>query len=721
MPNLFSGLLDKLAKATAAEVAKAAHTFTTADFLAGNPIPQPHDGGAAYSNSWVAHSCIKRIATDCAGVPLLILSDPEDTDSVVPDSHPLARLIADPSPDFSQSEMIQWWITWLQLRGEFFFHFDSWLAPKEIIFWRDPKYWHEQKTNGRVTGWTFQKGAERETFPRGAVFQHRFVNPDDPWRGQAPIQAAAKAYSIEVGADTLQEDVMRRGGERAVLYRAPPDTSLEQREQALAMLRGRRRHDGTVGKDVMLPNGVEVIDPRFIENDLSILDSQRAQPDKICAVFGMSKSLLGIEDIDKYATFQGRRDVYLTNTLVPMLHGIESTLDAYLKRNMGSQWRAYVRFDIAKLEAYAEQLRDKFEMANIAHMAGIPWAVCNERFQLGLPIDDIPGADDVLVPMGSVPMSKLIQEWEAEPGDHDPDMDGSTPPPAGPADDSPTEPPRGAAAPARKDGLTQALVNKRASDPRATLQRQIRITRAEKAMRDDWRKVVGAASKQAQRAVAGATNGERVNAAISAATLGLGDKLAAVAEKYHERAAGEGSRSIIELTSGKMSDAEVEVHKARAKWQPEVVDFIRQRQNLIKQMAQDLFDDVVSAAVDAVTKGIEGSELVSLVAERFGSAPGGLNRAVTIARTEIGSAYSVARNSEMKAQGFERHMWTTAEDEKVRREGDFDHAKCNGEVRNVGDKFSCGLEYPMAPGGEAGNVINCRCETIPLVAGMEGF
>jgi HK97 family phage portal protein len=718
MPNMFSGLLSKLARPAPAAVEKAAHTFTSADFMAGVPMPKP--GGntsGAYSNSWVTHACIKRMATDCAGVPLLILSDPDDTDSVVSDSHPLARLLRDPSPDFSQSEMIQWWVTWLQLRGEFFAHFDNWLAPKELVFWKDPSYWREQMAMGRVTGWQYQRGADAYTLPRGAVIQHRFINPDNPWRGLAPIVAAAKAYAIETGADTLQEDVMARGGERAVLYRAPADTTLEQREQALAMLRGRRRNDGTVGKDVMLPNGVEVIDPRFIENDLSILDSQAAQPDKICAVFGMSKSLLGIEDVDKYATFQGRRDVYLTNTLLPMLHGIESTLDAYLRRNMTSQWQAFVRFDIAKLEAYAEQLKAKFEMANAAHAAGLPWAVCNERFQLGLPIEDVPGADDVLVPMGSVPLTKLIEEWEADPGDPAPPTDGSTPPPDEPDPVPPAGSDDGAAAPASK-GLTQQLVNKRAADPRATLQRQIRITRAEKAMRDDWRKVVGAASKQAQRAVADATNADRVNAAISGATLGLGDKLVAVAEKYHQRAASEGSRSIIELTTGKMNDAEVEVHKARAAWQPEVEAFIKQRQNLVQGMAQELFDDVVSAAVDAVTKGVEGSELVSLVAERFGSAPGGLNRAVTIARTEIGSAYSIARHSEMKAQGFDKHMWTTAEDEKVRRE-EFDHAECNGQIRNVGDKFSCGLEYPMASGGAPGNVINCRCETIPVVSGME--
>ena len=133
----------------------------------------------------------------------------------------------------------------------------------------------------------------------------------------------------------------------------------------------------------------------------------------------------------------------------------------------------------------------------------------------------------------------------------------------------------------------------------------------------------------------------------------------------------------------------------------------------------DLFNDVLAAAVEAVRSGNEGDDLVKVVAERFGSGPGGLTRAVTIARTEIGSAYSVARNAEMTGQGFTRHQWLTASDEQVRdgsEPGEFDHSKCDGEVRDVGELFSCGLEFPMAPGGEAGNVINCRCETIPLVA-----
>jgi uncharacterized protein with gpF-like domain len=117
-------------------------------------------------------------------------------------------------------------------------------------------------------------------------------------------------------------------------------------------------------------------------------------------------------------------------------------------------------------------------------------------------------------------------------------------------------------------------------------------------------------------------------------------------------------------------------------------------------------------------EGASSSEVLNVIAERLGSGPGGGNRAVTIARTEIGTAYSVSRDAEMKAQGFDRHQWLTAGDDLV-RDGEFSHTSCDNEVRMIGELFPCGLAFPMAPGGEAGNVINCRCETIPLVAGME--
>lgn len=694
---------------------KAATTFDHATvFGQGLPMSLLNSKGVddAYSRSWVAYSCIKRIATDAAGVPMHVLRDPTDPDSVVPPTHPLAALIARPSPFFSQAELVQWMFTWLPLRGEFFIRFDDPRNPREMIFWTDPRWWKEQLVDERPARWTYQLGASHYSGSVAEVLQSRLVNPANPWRGLPPLQSAKYAYSIDTTADVLQSDVIDRGGERTVIWEFPSDITDEQREQAKSQLRGRRRNDGTVSQDVVVPRGAKLMDSKFMDSDLAILESQKMQPDKICAVYGLSKSLLGIEDIDKYATFQGRLKVYFTQTLIPMMRGVESSFDAFFGRYYGSQWQGFVRFDMRAVESLFDDTTERFTAANLAHAGGLPWTECNRLFRLGLDIEGIPGADVVLVSSALAPIDKLIEEWDSPP------EPAPTVAPTAPPVPAPEPPEKAAPAPVHK-GLTQAEIIKRARDPRQAIQRYQRLTRAEAGMRREWKAAVGKASLAARTGVKPGDGPQQVREAVASAFNGLDTKMQAIAEQYQGKGATEGAQAITELVHGKMTDSELSTWKARAPWRPQVADHIRKRANLIKGMADDLFADVVEHAVQAVTEGAESHEVQSVIAQRMASAPGGANRAVTIARTEVGTAYQVARDAEMRAQGYSKHMWLTAGDDLVRDDDPFDHAKCNEEVRVIGEQFSCGLAYPMEPGGEAGNVINCRCETVPIVAGME--
>lgn len=680
-------------------------------FRNGSPLILGRDDvDSAYSRSWVAFSCIHRIATDVSGIPLHVLSDPNDPDSKVPDSHPLARLIANPSPYYSQSEMLQWLFTWLPLRGEYFIRFDDPTNPREMIFWDDPLFWHEDLDDFRPVRWRFQKGAQRYTGSLAEVLQVREVNPQNPWRGQSRLKAAAYAYGIETMAEVLQSDVIRRGGERVVIWEFPAGLTEDQREQAKDQLRGRRHNDGTVSNDVVVPVGAKLMDGKFLESDLAILESQKMQPDKICAVYGLSKSLLGFEDIDKYATFQGRLKVYFTQTLIPMLRRSESGFDAFFGRYLGSQWRGFVRFDMSHVEALFEDTVERFTAANIAHAGGIPWTECNRRFRLGLDVESIPGADAVLVSSALAPVDKLIAEWDMPPEPEAPPTPPPPPPPARGQQDDDDQ--------AAEKSARQALILKRAGDTRAKVQRDMRLLRAESRYRGEHRKLISAVNASIRKGLDTSPTPEKVRGAIESAFASVPDKMAEMAAKYQGIGITEGQQAIVEMVHGKMTDAELNVWKARAPWRPEATDHIKRRENLIKGMADDLFSDVLNSALEAVSEGAESSDLVHLVAERLGSAPGGAHRAPTIARTEIGTAYSVARDAEIRGQGFGKHMWLTASDDVVRdgsEPGEFDHAKCHEEVRAVGENFSCGLPFPMAPGGEAGNVINCRCETIPVV------
>lgn len=93
------------------------------------------------------------------------------------------------------------------------------------------------------------------------------------------------------------------------------------------------------------------------------------------------------------------------------------------------------------------------------------------------------------------------------------------------------------------------------------------------------------------------------------------------------------------------------------------------------------------------------------------------NRAPTIARTEIAGAINDSRVSAFVEEGFTKHQWYTANDERVRGmdPGDqYNHVTSNEVTRPIGGTFPCGLTWPHDPAGDPGNVINCRCDTMPV-------
>jgi SPP1 gp7 family putative phage head morphogenesis protein len=84
----------------------------------------------------------------------------------------------------------------------------------------------------------------------------------------------------------------------------------------------------------------------------------------------------------------------------------------------------------------------------------------------------------------------------------------------------------------------------------------------------------------------------------------------------------------------------------------------------------------------------------------------------TVARTETFSAFSEGRFAAMHEAGIERQSWLTSRDDRVRDS----HADLEGEVVIIGDTFSNGLRFPLDPSGDPGEVINCRCVTLPEIA-----
>lgn len=111
-----------------------------------------------------------------------------------------------------------------------------------------------------------------------------------------------------------------------------------------------------------------------------------------------------------------------------------------------------------------------------------------------------------------------------------------------------------------------------------------------------------------------------------------------------------------------------------------------------------------------ISRGIASSLPYSDIARNISSvskAP--LSRAKTIARTE---GHRIQQTSARDAQYAAKKkgadvvkMWDAALDGRTRDS----HARVDGEIRELDEKFSNGLKYPGDPSGGAAEVVNCRC------------
>jgi len=687
----------------------------------------PSADPSAMEKSAIVYACVSKQARDVSRCPLIVLRKKDDPKSIVPPSDPLAKLLSSPMPWMSQTQWLEYIVTMFRIRGEAFIVPDDARRPSELSPIYDPRYWRERvDARGNLVGWAFHAGSIGFAVPNpNLIMQVRSTSLSKPHRGLSPLQAAAEPYLIQVYGDSLSRDQVRRGGERASIYKTADDPSDTQYEQMLARVMARKSNSGEVGRDLILTGGMDMLDPKLMAPDLDVVAMQEMAAEKICYAFGMSMALIGRDSAANYVdTFKRRQAIYWQETLVPIVRALEGAFDTYFTDGP-MRTGLFVRFDLTHVEALQQEMGATLDNAAKLKALGVPLSVVDAVLSLNLPLADIPGADEAWVPSGQSPVQALLNDWNTPPEPIPPALAAAN---AKPEDDE-QDPEKAAAAPGQVNAgqpnppqggrslVTKASIMKRASDARAQIQRSRRQLALERGCAKTWRLEVGAIKKAAlKKTIAIAQPGltaSNVRDALSAALASLRQKareeLPAAMEPYHVKSAALGVFSLQYLL-GKVDLDDCDLYLKAPVLSEASRAVVAQRKNLVAQMSDDLFARVMDRVAEAVDTGAEVSEITAFVADEFNAS---VNRSVTIGRTEVGSAYNASRFTEMGEQGFGKHEWLASVDELARES----HAESNGEVRSIGESFPCGLSYPMEPGGDPGNVINCRCETIPVVEG----
>lgn len=141
----------------------------------------------------------------------------------------------------------------------------------------------------------------------------------------------------------------------------------------------------------------------------------------------------------------------------------------------------------------------------------------------------------------------------------------------------------------------------------------------------------------------------------------------------------------------------------------------------VKHILDTTRDQMRKLLTDSFEQGVAVGEVAARVQEKFSEIEEG--RAWTIARTETLSAVSAGQDRK-RADFKERFpksklmkMWVSAQDDRVRDS----HQELDGQSVAEDEEFSNGLKYPREKGGEASEIINCRCTVMSFVSEDQGL
>ena len=153
--------------------------------------------------------------------------------------------------------------------------------------------------------------------------------------------------------------------------------------------------------------------------------------------------------------------------------------------------------------------------------------------------------------------------------------------------------------------------------------------------------------------------------------------------------------------------------------EPTVERLVREKPDLLPKARVDIPKDKQwnkSKLTSAITQGIIQGETIDEIAVRLADVTDmDKNAAVRNAATMTTSAQNGGRNDTIKRaenMGIAvRKRWLATLDGHTRPT----HRQCDGEVREVGKKFTNGLEFPGDPKGAPAEVYNCRCCLVSVV------
>lgn len=674
-----------------------------------------------YKRNTTAYAGIRKVATNCAGVPWLLFREiPGEEDDEAIYTHDALTLMKRPSEKISQVRFLEELVTYLLTSGHSYSRkitVESLIdrpAAEAIVNLQPDKVRKAENGNG----WYYAN--DPQMIPSEEILHLNLLDPLSEDGGLSPLEVSAIQIDQGNSARLWNKNLLKQGGRPSGMVKSKTSMQPEEKEKILNSFMSRVAGAANAGLPIIATGEIEWsptgISPAEMEWMQGMIHADRG----VAISIGVPPQLLGDKETT-YANYAEARKALYQETILPLLVWIMGEFSQFLLVASGSP-DLYFAPDIDAVDALHEARKDEWERVRAAD-----WLTVNEKRSAtrygaldgegGSLIITAAGVviredGSVLLPSTLIPMETIDAALDEPPPANPPiPPPGKNPPPNPPA--PPTTPPADQPEdkPPEKGAKFFSLITEDQKKAHWTGVESLRKAyvmvarvRAARIFGSERKRVVNAAKS------AGTLKG--IPAAVSDPIKGSTSAWEDFYKKTYSQTGAIFARRVHDAILKSEGGALEEKATAIAdKWLAHIAEVIEDESADkvvgIGQTTKDRIKAVVQQTIDAGLGIVDAANAIDdLYLDEI--IP---NRSEVIARTEVVGASNKASNFAAEDTGLDLNKeWIRTYDDRIRDS----HMAVTEKAIPMDKPFKVGGSLMMYPGdsslgADAADVINCRC------------
>ena len=613
------------------------------------------------SCGWV-HKAVSLIARNASTVPFVV----KNSDNEIEYGHPLTKLLLNPHPFLNRLQFYELLHQWLQLSGNAYLYKITDSRQLAELYPISPDRIKPKESTDNLTfteGYVLKKNgiySKSSDFENDEIIHFNLTNPANPIMGISPLEAASKSVDLDNAQQNWNTGTMQNRGVVDSVFTFDRDLDKQQSESIMARIMSKFSSTFSRRQPLVLGSGAKYTRLSLTPAEVDFIESRKFNMSEIFIIFGIPPQLGGSEAASTYNNFSWALRVFWETTLIPLINGMATQFNNSFKDVLENGY--YIAADYTNVEALKDNEQSKADTAKSYYDMGVPVSQLNTKFEMGL--EEYDGWDK--------PFNGLKQSGMSEPQTTEERKQWKL---------IPNERRSAKSEAKRRDKIAEGPVKNAFSDLLKKQQKEV----LKNIDLDEHISITQ----------------ERVNTSILKYDTELQDLIQNTALSV----AADFSKTVIVDQRGNSPDFEI-----RGEEEDLLLDeFINDSSYILAEKSL-IQEATVKVVLEQVREAYENNwtveELRQALEDTGVFSP---ERALRIARTEVGSAASIGQMVSGKVAGAQKKEWNT---------GGFEireiHSARDGEVVGIDDRFSIqsgsiGPRFPSDPHVSAEDRINCKC------------